>query len=167
MILGLTLLVNASEPILLVTLGLFAVFQATRNILFKPSHAAIHPGWRIFYGSVGGAFTSLFGTGGPLYVIYLGRRIREEAQRRATLAVLIWFTAFARLALFLIAGLMWQPGLFSLIAVCLPLCLLGAYSGSRLRRRLKVHHLNQFVWVVVGVAGVSLLLRYGPKAFTG
>lgn len=167
MIAGLPLLVNAPEPILLAVLGVFAIVQAVRNLFFKPSYATIHVGWRIVYGSIGGVFTSLFGTGGPLYVVYLGRRIREEARRRATIAVLIWLTAFARLVLFMAAGLMWQPELFTLITVCLPLSLLGAYSGSRLRRRLKVSHLNQMVWVIVGVAGVSLLIRYSPGILAG
>jgi hypothetical protein len=164
MVVGLTLLVSAPEPILLVALGLFAVFQATRNLALRPNHGPIQTGWRIVYGSIGGAFTSLFGTGGPIYAMYLSRRIPLEAKRRATLALLIWFTSFARLALFLVAGLMWQPQLFTLVLVCLPLCLLGAYSGSAIRKRLQVHHLNRLVWVIVGLAGISLLIRYIPAA---
>jgi uncharacterized membrane protein YfcA len=149
---------------LLVALGIFAVFQATRNLVLSPNKNAIHPGWRIAYGGIGGAFTSLFGTGGPIYAMYLSRRISSEAQRRATLALLIWFTSFARLALFIIAGLMWQPALFQLVLVCLPLCLLGAYSGSAIRKRLHVNHLNRLVWVIVGLAGLSLLARYLPAS---
>lgn len=165
MVVGLTLLVSAPEPVLLVALGIFAVFQSTRNLLLRPNHQAIASAWRIAYGSIGGAFTSLFGTGGPIYAMYLSRRIPNEAQRRATLALLIWFTSFARLALFIVAGLMWQPSLFRLVLVCLPLCLLGAYSGSAIRKRLQTHHLNRLVWVIVGLAGLSLLARYLPKAF--
>jgi uncharacterized membrane protein YfcA len=50
--------------------------------------------------------------------------------------------------------------------VCLPVCLLGVYTGSQLRRRLQLKHLRQLVWLIVGLAGISLLVRNLPKLLT-
>jgi uncharacterized membrane protein YhhN len=40
--------------------------------------------------------------------------------------------------------------------------LAAVYTGSLLRKRLHVRHLNQLVWVIVGIAGISLLWRHFP-----
>jgi len=159
MVLGLSLLVSAPEHWLLLVLGLFAIFQSVRNLFFKPRPRAMPPSWRIFYGTLGGSFTSLYGVGGPLYAIYLGHRIQEEKARRATLAILIWLTGIGRLALFLLAGLLLQDQLLEAALICLPLCLLGTYFGSHLRRWLPSHHVQRSVWLVVGAAGTTLVLR--------
>lgn len=159
MVLGVTFLINMPEQTLLLILGIFATFQSIKNLFFKPSHSPLGSNWRVFFGTVGGLFTSLYGVGGTIYAIYFGHRIPTESQRRATLAFLIWLTGLGRLVLFLIAGLLIQDELPVLAAICLPLCLLGVYCGSQLRKRLHLHHLNKAVWVIVGIAGLSLLAR--------
>jgi uncharacterized membrane protein YfcA len=68
-----------------------------------------------------------------------------------------------RLVLFVIAGLVFDPRLGPYLMVCLPVCLLGVYTGSQLRRRLQLKHLRQLVWLIVGLAGISLLVRNLPK----
>ena len=163
MVIGVTLLVNAPESILLVLLGVFALSQAGKNLLLKPNLKPIGAFWGGIYCTVGGIFTSLYGTGGPIYVVYLSRRIHEEVKRRATMATLIFLSGFGRLALFLIAGIMLQADLLIFALAALPMSLLGTYAGSRLRRRLSLARMNQVVWLVVGLAGLLLLARNIPK----
>lgn len=162
MFIGVVVLVNAPEHFLLILLGAFALFQSVRNLFFQINPEPISQKWAALYGPIGGIFTALFGTGGPIYVVYLSRRITEEAARRATMATLIWFSSFARLALFFAAGLMLAPELWQLAALCLPFCLVGAYAGSRIRRKLSLHHLNKIIWIVIGIAGITLLARHLP-----
>ena len=57
-------------------------------------------------GMAGGVFTALYGSGGPIYTVYLARRLGDATRLRATIAVLIFCTAWARLALFSATGLM-------------------------------------------------------------
>ena len=163
MILGVTLLVQAPESALLVLLGAFALLQSVRNLAFSTSLAPIDRSWRVAYGTVGGVFSALFGTGGPIYIIYVARRVTSEAVRRATVAFLIFLTGIGRLLLFVIAGLVFDPRLGPYLMVCLPVCLLAVYAGSHLRKRLHVRHLNRLVWGLVGAAGLSLLIRHLPK----
>lgn len=166
MLAGVTLLVSAPEHLLLVLLGVFAIVQSVRHLAIAPDTAPIAAFWGKVYGLGGGAMTSMFGTGGPVYAMYLARRITDESRRRATATLLTWITAFARLGLFVATGLMIQPDLGIFLLVCLPFCLLGLFAGSRLRQRLHVRHLNRLVWVVVGAAGASLLVRYLPSAIS-
>ncbi len=164
MTLGVTLLVKAPEPLLLVVLGLFAVLQSFRGLrTLSAQFIPIAAHWRMFYGTIGGIFSSLFGTGGPLYIIYIARRLASEASQRATVAFLIFVATLGRLVLFVIAGLVFDPRLGPYLMVCLPVCLLGVYTGSQLRRRLQLKHLRQLVWLIVGLAGISLLVRNLPK----
>jgi len=163
MILGVTLLVQAPESALLVLLGAFALLQSVRNLAFSPTFTPIDRSWRVAYGTVGGVFSALFGTGGPIYIIYVARRVTSEAVRRATVAFLIFLAGMGRLLLFVMAGLVFDPRLGPYLMVCLPVCLLAVYSGSQLRKRLHVRHLNRLVWVLVGGAGISLLIRHLPK----
>jgi uncharacterized membrane protein YfcA len=166
MLAGVTLLVSAPEHLLLLLLGIFAFGQSVRHLVFVKDHRAIAPVWGKVYGLGGGAMTSMFGTGGPVYAMYLARRIADESRRRATATLLTWITALARLMLFAVTGLLIQPDLGTYLLACLPFCLLGLLAGSSLRRRLHVHQLNRLVWVVVGAAGLSLLVRYAPYALT-
>lgn len=163
MVLGVTLLVQAPEAILLSVLGAFALFQSARNLLSQSkSYVPIASQWRVFYGTVGGILSALFGTGGPLYIVYIARRLSSEPARRATVAFLILIASLGRLGLFIFAGLIFDPRLGPYLMLCLPVCLGAVVSGSLLRKRLHVRHLNQLVWVIVGVAGLSLLWRHLP-----
>lgn len=163
MAVGVTLLVKAPENWLLILLGLFALTQSARNLIFKPRTDPISALWGGIYGTVGGVFTSLFGTGGPIYAIYLARRVHEESRRRATLAMLIWISSFARLILFLAAGLLLSNELWMLALVTVAFSLAGIWTGSHIRKKLSHVHLNQVMWLVVGLAGLLLLARNVPS----
>ena len=155
MVLGVTLLLSL--------LGAFALFQSARNLLSRSkTYNPIASHWRIVYGTVGGVLSALFGTGGPLYIVYIARRLPSETARRATVAFLILIASLGRLGLFIFAGLIFDPRLGPYLMLCLPVCLAAVYTGSLLRKRLHVRHLNQLVWVIVGIAGISLLWRHFP-----
>ena len=163
MVLGVTLLIQAPESLLLSLLGGFALFQSARNLLSRSkTYNPIASHWRILYGTVGGVLSALFGTGGPLYIVYIARRLPSETVRRATVAFLILIASLGRLGLFIFAGLIFDPRLGPYLMLCLPVCLAAVYTGSLLRKRLHVRHLNQLVWVIVGIAGISLLWRHFP-----
>jgi uncharacterized membrane protein YfcA len=107
----------------------------------------------------GGVFTALFGTGGPIYTIYLARRLDDKAVLRATISSLIFVTGFSRLVLFSSAGLYKQPSLLLLAAILLPCALLGLYAGSHLHSRLPAQRVVQAIWVILIAGGISLVLR--------
>lgn len=159
MLLGVTLLVKAPERALLFLLGTFVLAYAAWSLLFPRSVKTIATGWAVPLGTAGGVFTALFGTGGPIYVIYLAGRLHDKSVLRASVGALIFVSGMARLALFSSAGLYAQQSLLRLAAILLPGAMLGLYIGSRLHRNLPVQRVVQVVWAILIFGGISLIWR--------
>ena len=156
---GVVVLVNAPERLLLLTLGFFILAYSAWSLLLNPGLNRIASGWAVPLGVTGGVFTALFGTGGPVYTIYLARRLPDKLVLRATISSLIFISGLSRLALFSGAGLYRQSGLLLLAAALLPFALAGLYAGNHLHGKLAPARVVQVVWAVLIGGGVSLIVR--------
>ncbi len=156
---GLTLLVQASERLLLALLGGFVLAFACWNLASRRPPRPASRVWAVPAGLVGGAFSALFGTGGVVYTTYLLRRLSDKSVLRASLGVLILGTALVRVLLFTGSGLYRQPGLLPLAFMLLPFAVAGYLLGSRLHLRLSPQRVVKLVWWLLVGGGVSLLLR--------
>ncbi len=156
---GVTLLSEVNERPLLVALGAFVVALALWNLLRRVSTAAISSRWAVPAGLVGGTVTALYGIGGPIYTVYLARRLPDKNRLRATIGGLIFGNALIRLALFTGTGFYSQAGLLELAAVLLPCALVGQFIGGRLHSRLPAQRVMQAVWCLLTVGGVGLIWR--------
>jgi uncharacterized protein len=159
MLAGVALLARAPERWLLAVLGLFAVLCAFNNLLRPLTTAPVVPGWAVPAGLFGGAFTAMYGTGGPIYASYVTRRITDQHARRATLTALIFGAAWLRLAMFTASGFYAQQGLLQLAALLLPAAVLGGVIGNHLHARLSGPQTFKAVWLLVAAAGAGLLWR--------
>lgn len=159
MVLGVTLLVNVPERALLMLLGVFVLAYSAWSLVLRPQVRPLSPRWAAAFGTFGGVFTALFGTGGPIYTIYLARRLPDKTVLRATISGLLFLSALARLVLFTGAGLYAQPQVLPLAVVLLPCALLGLYLGNHLHHRLAPRRVVQIVWVILIVGGAGLVWR--------
>lgn len=159
MVLGVTALVQLPERWLLLLLGSFVSTYASWSLMSRPASAVISKRWAAPAGTVGGAFTALYGTGGPVYTLYLARRLSDKTALRASIGVLIFFTAWARLALFAATGLLFQPSLLVLAVCMLPCVGLGYAIGSRLHHALPTQLTTRVLWTLLLAGGVSLVWR--------
>ncbi len=98
----------------------------------------------------------MFGTGGPIYTLYLARRVHDSNRLRASLGAMILGSAM-RLGLFTGSGFYTQAGLLELAFVLLPCALLGYLIGSRLHERLPQALVRRVIWGLLMVSGISLL----------
>jgi uncharacterized membrane protein YfcA len=158
-VLGVTLLVSAPERILLLTLGVAVLCYAVWSLWGRQPTAAIDPRWSLPLGTVGGVFSALFGTGGPIYTIYLARRIADKRELRATISTLIFISALARFAALVAAGIFAQRQLLLLVALMLPCMLLGLFAGNRLHDRLPAKQVVRIIWFLLLVSSSSLIWR--------
>jgi uncharacterized membrane protein YfcA len=156
--LGTSLLVSAPERLLLLALGIAVFCYAVWSLWGRTPARPIAPVWSLPLGTVGGVFSALFGTGGPVYTIYLARRIDDKSRLRATISTLIFLSALARLAAFLAAGV-YRRELLLLVAMMVPCMLLGLYAGSRLHLRLPAKQVIRIIWSLLLVSGSSLIWR--------
>jgi len=159
MVVGVTALVQVPDRALLALLGSFVVAYACWSLLARTPMRTVSARWAAPAGIAGGAFTALYGTGGPIYTLYLARRLGDAARLRASIAVLIFGTAWARLALFSGTGLIFQPSLLRLALLLLPSAVAGYYIGSHLHGRLAPAQTSRAIWALLILIGVSLLVR--------
>jgi uncharacterized membrane protein YfcA len=158
MIAGVFLLVRTPGAILLLALGVFVLAYGTLYLLrrdggFRLARLSAAP-----IGLFAGTTSSVFGVGGPIYVMYLTGRGAGPDHIRATIPVIFIFTTIGRIGLFAVAGLFTREVL-QLAALLLPLMLLGLYAGNRLHGRLTREHVVRAVGVLLMASGVTLIAR--------
>lgn len=157
--LGATVLINAPARWLMLALGLFVLCYAAYSMLTGVRAGPIGLGWAVPLGTLGGVFSALFGTGGPIYAIYLARRLPDKSALRATIATVITLSAISRLGVFAVAGLYAQPNILTLAAGLFPFALAGLWLGNRLHHRLAAKKVKQVLWLILIAGGMSLLAR--------
>lgn len=157
--LGVTLLVHLPANAMLFGLGAFVGAYGVYSLFQRGPWSAIAPGWSIPVGLGGGAFSALFGTGGPVYVIFLSGRIADKTVLRATVATVIAVSAFLRFATFAATGFFRQSGLVTLCMFLLPSMLLGLWLGNHAHHRLPRERIVQLISVLLILNGLTLLLR--------
>ncbi len=157
--LGLVVLQHAPERGLLLLLGVFVGGFALWSLLGRPSERPASPRWAWPAGLAGGVFSTLFGTGGPVYTLYLARRIQDTGRLRATIGALILGSALVRLVLFTGSGFLAQPGLLIAAALLVPCALAGYLIGSALHARLPQAQVRRATWVLLLFSAAGLVLR--------
>lgn len=158
---GTTLLHNVGPRWPLVALGVFVLFVCVRNLLTKAGtpRPPWAPMWSVPFGAVGGVFSALFGTGGPIYTIYLSHRLPHADQFRATISVVILISGVIRAATFASSGLYARDGLLMLALVLIPVALIGLFLGSRARRWIGPAFTGRAILVLLAVSGIGAIYR--------
>jgi uncharacterized membrane protein YfcA len=158
MVIGVSMLVSVPGAFLLPALG---AFVAAYGIYFLVKHESAFRFGRWMaapMGLFGGTTSSVFGIGGPFYVMYLAGRGSTPDQIRATLPVILVFTTVGRIALFLVAGLITQDVVLA-VAMLLPVMFAGLWCGNRLHVNISREHAVRVIGTLLTLSGVSLLLR--------
>jgi len=108
---------------------------------------------------IGGAIGSLFGgAAGPVFVMYLNALKIEKDRFRATLTMLMIALGFTRVTGYAVMGLYTTPVL-TMVAIGIPLILLGGYLGDRVVRRFNQRRFNIAVGCVIFGSGILLILK--------
>lgn len=140
------------------SLAVFIILYATYTLLAKLPRKIYHRGWAVPAGSLGGLIGTLFGTGGPFYVIYLQLRRLDKTPFRATFAAIFLIDGAGRIAGYLLLGFFTLD--FSwLLAVLLPVMLLSLYLGGRIHLAFSQETFKRAISVLLVVSGIALLLK--------
>lgn len=158
---GVVLLHNVGARWPLVGLGAFVLGVSVRNLLADDSATTpqLSRSWSLPFGMAGGVFSALFGTGGPIYTIYLSRRVADVDRFRATIAVVILLSGISRAAAFGLAGMYGRDSILNLALALLPMSLLGLFVGSRARAVVSPAFLKRLVLLLLAVAGIGAIYR--------
>lgn len=157
--LGLTLLIRLPEAPLLATLGIFLLAYAVYGVTRRTGPVRLSRLWSAPIGLAAGVLGALFGTGGVLTALYVGARLDDKNELRATAAGAVLINTSTRVVLFGASGLLTQDGMLTSVLFLLPSLALGLFLGNRLHAAVQTAVVFRVVYIVLAVAGVSLLIR--------
>ena len=160
MVLGAYLLKAAPERWLMLALGVFVAGYALITLLRnKGVGGTIARWWGAPVALLGGIGSSLFGTGGPVYAIYVSRRLHDPGVLRATMSTIIAISVMIRIVAFALTGLLLKMELGVAALALLGFMAGGLLLGMRLHSRMKANDVRRVVHVLLVVSGSSLVLR--------
>lgn len=160
MVSGGLVLALAPERWLMLVLGAFVAGYAVLSLTVLRSRGGlIGRSWGLPISLVGGIAASLFGAGGAVLSIYVSRRVRDPGRLRATMATLVAISAWARVVIFAVAGLLLKLALGAWFLALYPFMWVGLTLGARLHARLNPDQVRRVVCVVLVASGFSLMAR--------
>ena len=157
---GILLLTWLPANIAASALGIFAVGYGIYGFSPHAKQSHIGRGWVIPIGLFGGLVSGLFGSGGFIYALYLGRRLSDKDAARATQSTLIGLATATRAMIFLIAGSYNDAGMIAMAAAGLPALFIGLFIGHRLSVRLSREQFHRIICAITICTGTSLIARF-------
>ena len=157
--LGVTLLVNLPKQTAMTALGAFILAFALYSLFPKKIEKQVAVGWGWLAGLAGGITSTLFGAGGPPYVVYLSHRGLSKEQFRATLGLTTMTSISLRVLAFLITGLLLDLQVWLTAVFAVPAILLGIWVAQRIYLRISRDALMKAVAVMLLASGASLIWR--------
>jgi uncharacterized membrane protein YfcA len=158
-VVGVTLLKGMPDEYLRAALGIFAMSVGVYSIFNPTVLRTISAWWSVPVGIIGGAIATIFGAGGPIYSAYLGGRLKDKSEIRATISTLISISAFTRAVMYAITGLMLHAAIFAGFAMLAPFVWVGLKLGDRIHVGLSQQQMRRAIGCVLVLTGGSLLVR--------
>ena len=155
-VLALYVFKSVDQAMLIKGLAIFIILFAFYNLLTISPAASPHRIWVVPAGSFGGMIGTLFGTGGPFYVIYLMLRGLDKTQFRASFATIFLMDGAARITGYASAGF-FTIDLVLLVAVALPVMMVGMYIGGHIHTNLSQQTFKRAISVLLLISGAVLL----------
>lgn len=149
---------KADAELLRQALGVFVLGYALYSLLV-PQGTGL--GSRLWAGPLGffaGLIGTLFGTGGPFTVIYLGLRGLTKNHFRGTIAVIFLLDGGSRVLGYIGSGFYGSHNLW-LIAAGLPIMAAALFAGGHIHTRITPQGFKRAVAFVLIGSGLALLLR--------
>ena len=157
---GSALLQVSSGHGLLAVLGLYVTWVGIRGL--KASKPFVHStGWvpQNVAGFLMGLVETMFGTAGPIVMMWLTKRLENPQVLRATMPITILVLSSTALTSAALAGNLNQPEIWHWVVALLPSAFLGIWCGHHLALRFNPQTLKPIIFGLLGVSGALLVLR--------
>lgn len=150
-------LFNTVDPGLLKKfLGGFIILYALYTLFSLRPHRHSSFFWAVPGGVIGGLISTLFGTGGPFYVIYLQLQGLGKTTFRATIATIFFLDGTARIVAYSFNGF-YTMDVLLLITICFPVMMVGMYIGGHIHTNISYQSIQKAIAVLLLVSGGALL----------
>jgi uncharacterized membrane protein YfcA len=139
-------------------LGCFVLLFAVYSLFSFSGKTLISSLWSVPAGGIGGLIGTLYGTGGPFYVMYLKFRNIEKTQFRATFATIFLLDGAGRLAGYIYSGF-FSLDVVLMMVVALPLMVIGMYVGGHIHTNMSQQTFQRAISMLLVFSGLALLIK--------
>jgi uncharacterized protein len=144
-------------------LGVFLILYSIYTLATAKASLVFPARWRGVLaagaGVTGGFLGTIFGAGvGPIYVVYFSALRLDREIFRVTMSTVVLLGGAARIVGYASFGF-YEYSSISLIALGLPLVVVGSWLGDRVVRRLDPHLFSWLVGGLILLSGVGLVLK--------
>lgn len=153
---ALWLFTSIDADALKIALGWFILFFAVYQLLPLPALRGSRI-WAGPAGFLGGLIGTLFGTGGPFYMIYLTLRGLDKKAIRASFATYFFIDGSIRLTGFVVTGLL-QSTMVQVLLAWLPAAALGLFVGGRVHVGISNSTFKYFISLLMVFSSYRLLM---------
>ena len=154
------LTVIPAQPLMLL-LGLFVLAYALWSLRFAGALSQLAARWGVPAGFFAGVTSSMFGIGGPPYVIYLMRRGLSSDAMRSTMAATGLVSIGGRALAFGATGLLSDPAVWVTCAIALPASLIALSLAERVRPHVSALASRRVIEWLLLLSGLSLVAKAG------
>jgi len=152
-------LLKSLHPALLVhALGVFILLFALYSLIGPELKKRCSRKWVGVAGSMGGIIGTMFGTGGPFYVIYFQMRGLPKSLFRSTIATLFLLDGGMRLAGYAASGF-YTRDMLIWIVLAFPVMALGLFIGGRIHTGITQGQFQRAIGILLIVSGIALLMK--------
>jgi uncharacterized membrane protein YfcA len=154
---GIIVLKFGKPLILKKALGIFILLFVVNSLRVKkdiPSSPKLKP----FFGFLGGFFSGVFSTGGPLYVMIVQKETTNVKTFRATMFGTLGLVTVMRIPVLIIGGVMTMKEVYNSMYV-LPFFILALFLGKKAYLKLDDILIKKIILVLLFVSGIMLLLN--------
>lgn len=150
-------LLKYGQPLLLKrALGLFIIlfvlYSLRKNKKISKS-SILKP----LFGFLGGLFSGVFSTGGPLYVMIVQKETTDIKTFRATMFGILGLVTLMRIPVLVVSGVLTSKEIYNSVFV-LPFFLLAIFLGKKVYAKVNDVILKKVIYVLLFVSGTILLI---------
>jgi uncharacterized membrane protein YfcA len=155
---ALYLLNNTDTSMLVHALGVFILVFAVYSLIGPEFKQRCSRKWVSLAGFFGGSIGTLFGTGGPFYVVYLQLRGLPKGMFRSTIATIFLIDGGMRFTGYAISGFYTRDTVVW-IAAAIPVMAIGLFIGGRIHTGITQRQFQRAIGVLLVVSGVVLIMK--------
>lgn len=155
-VLGIVVLSYAKPMILQKGLGVFILLYVA-YVFFGKKDIVLGRKTNLTFGVLGGFFSGVFSTGGPLYVISVKNSVQEARTFRATMIGVLALVTFIRVPALSISGILNMEHV-KMSLLILPVFFLAQFLGVKLFPKINEKQFKNILLVLLSLSGLSLMI---------
>lgn len=157
LIVGIVVLTYGKPMILKKALGIFIILFVLNSLRTK-KEIQILSKMKFILGFLGGFFSGVFSTGGPLYVVLVNNETSDVKTLRATMFGILGLVTIMRIPVLAFEGILTLNQLYNAFYV-LPFFILALVLGKKVYLKLNDVLLKKIMLGMLFISGITLLLK--------